>query len=293
MLEVSNNSSSIARGCWKKYEFNYIQNLQPKRNNLTLTLGTVMHQAKAEYFAGATESDVLKGICDTYDTYIADSVPEEAEDFLTDKYTAIGMWTYAPKDLTIFKQILPEMEFKVKLPGLRGVRYVGRVDGLVQLSKNDTWWVYELKTTGLSPRQFIGRCNTSPQVTGYVYALREMGYPVQGVLFEAYKRPLLRKRKTENADEFGYRIIGDYKENQDEKFVLHTEYRPDYRIEQWLEAEVELVRDIRRMRRGRCWYRNYDQCWNYNSLCPFAQICQMDKPDALTLEMFYEKKEVR
>lgn len=295
MLKISNTSCSIARGCWMKYYWHYIEKLEPIKKSTALTLGSIMHEAFEQYYSGATDSDTLNYIQKRYDEEIAKATDDTREYMETDKYTAMGMWAYYPhKDLTCFDKIDVEKEFSITLPNLRRVRFVGKVDGLVKM--NGKWWVREVKTTGLSPRQFIGRCACSDQATAYVYAMRRLGFPVQGVMYDCIKRPLLRKRTTETVDDFGKRIMADYRddlkkpESARKAYIRLNEFRPNYRIQQWQDSINRLVKAIRYRKRHDDWYRNMDQCWNYNSLCPYARVCHMETPDELTMKLFYTRR---
>jgi hypothetical protein len=222
--------------------------------------------------------------------------PFEREDVEISKYTAIGMWNYYPfKNLAEFDENDTEKEFNISFGNMRGIRFKGRVDGLVKL--NNQWWIREVKTSGLTPRQFSGRMNTSVQATGYVYAMKKLGYDVQGVMYDVIKKPLIRKRTTDSVDSYGQRIIEMYKNDNlrptvDREFYSrHLIYRSPLQLEQYVQDTEELIRDIRRHKKHGNWYRNLDQCWNYNTECPYARICFADKPDKLTMELYYEKKE--
>ena len=296
MLEISHSSTSIARGCWQKYYWHYIEGLKPKRTSNAMQLGSVIHEAFEGFYAGLDDSTVMDGIRAKYDNLIGETQDMGEQELLAlDSYTAQGMWgSYPHKDRSVFDSIECEKEFSITLPNLRKVRFVGRVDGLVKI--DGLWWVREMKTTGLSPRQFIGRCNTSMQASGYVYAMRKMGYPVQGVIYDVIKRPLLRKRQNERVEDFGKRIVIDYQEDakkpqQERKaYVQHTEYRPQYMIDQWVDSQVKLTSEIRYRRRKNDWFRNADQCWNFNSLCPYSKLCHVERADQLTKDAFFTKE---
>ena len=295
MLEISHNSASIARGCWKKFYWTYKEKLTPKARPIYFTTGEIIHDAFEQYHKLTPDPDVIKFIDQRYSELLTGCDPNQEEDLRLAKYTNIGMWMYWPwKDLSEFEEDFSEKEFKVTIPGLRGVRLVGRVDGLVKM--NGKWWIRELKTTGLTPNQFKGRMKTSYQVSGYVYAMRKLGFPVEGVMFEIIKKPLLRKRVNDSVDDFGRRIMSDYQndgnapENARKAFSRVFEYRSGLQMEQFVTDTKELVRDIRTRQRLNNWYRNPDYCWSFNSECQFCKICFMDKPDEMTLKVYYDRR---
>jgi hypothetical protein len=296
MLEVSNNARAIA-SCWKKYEFNYLQGLSPKKQSIDLSLGGIMHDAFDMSAKGATDSDVLNHIKTTFEGLGRVEELIDQEDITVAMYTAMGMWAHYPyKDLSGFSDYKSELEFKVPLGKKRGVRFVGRVDGL--LKEDGHWWVREYKTTGLTPRQFQGRMAKSGQVSGYIYALRKMGYDIKGVMVDMIKKPLLRKRVNDTGETFGQRIMNDYledrkvSEGERKAYLRHKEYRSDTQIEHWLRDMEMFVDDVRSRKKSNKWYRNYDNCWRYNKLCHYSLICDMATIDPLTVDMLFDKRAV-
>ena len=225
------------------------------------------------------------------DEQIANASINEQEDLEIIKWTALGMWVSFPrKDLTIFQETKSEKEFKVRLGNMRNVLFVGRSDRLIK--KDGLWWVGELKTTGLPLQGFKNRMSVSDQVTAYVYAWKKKGYPVNGVLFDIIRKPLLRKGVREDCTLFCQRIFDDYVSNPLKYHERHYEYRSDEDLNRWEKDTTLAVKNIRRIWKGD-YFRNPDACWNYNSECPYKKICFTDKPDQLTVDLYFEKKEVK
>jgi len=238
---------SIARGCWKKYYWNYVEGLKPKRKASALTLGGIFHEAHEMYFTGSTDSDALNCIKDRYDEQISNTFLDDQEYVITDQYTCMGMWAgYPYKNLGEFEDMHVEKEFKVSIPNLRGVRLVGKVDGLIK--KKGRWWVREIKTSGLTPNQFKGRIKNSYQVSGYVYAANKLGYDIAGVQYDVIKKPRLKKGVNETVHDFGRRIMQDYladskKPEADRKcYSRPNTYRNEDDITMYLDDTRKLVR---------------------------------------------------
>jgi len=287
-MQLSYSRIATARGCWKKYDFKYNQGLNPIVKPSALTLGKLIHEAFEKFYKGATDTECIQYISDEFDKAIGSAEMFDQEDLVIAKYTALGMWTYYPhKDLTEFEEIKSEYEFNVKVPGLRGVRYRGFIDGLNK--KDGYWFIRECKTTGLSQRQFEGRASTSGQGTGYVWAAKQDKYDVKGIMFDAIKKPQLRKGRHETMDDFGRRILQDYKERPDFYFKRVWSYRNEEQLELFHSDLVAFVRDLRSKNRTQRWHRNQDQCWNFNAECPYLKICFTKTPDPLVMELMYEK----
>jgi len=290
MITLSHNKSCVARSCWKKYDWRYNQKLTPIRKSTALTLGSSIHNAFDMYYNGFSVADVVKALVDSYDTEIANVGVEEQEDLIIARYTAIGMFAHFPfKDLSNFEEIQSEKKFSVKLGNLRGVRFEGRTDGLVK--KDGKWWVRELKTTGLNLRQFNQRINTSNQSTGYMYAMRKMGYDVVGTLYDYIKKPLLRKRVTENMHDFAKRIMADYQTKPDMYYGQIFSWRNQTEMDIWERDMVSLIRDMRWRKE---YPRNTDNCYMYNWECDYKKICFEEQPDPLMVKLYFrhEGKEV-
>jgi len=285
-LEISHSSCSMARQCPMKYYWKYIMGYKPILKPISMALGSIVHEAFDMYYKGFTSMETDKFIRDTMAQQIAEVSLPDQEDLQIVKYTALGMWNYYPnKNLSAYDEIKSEKEFKVKIDGMRNVLFVGKTDRLIKF--NGKWWIGELKTTGLPFSVFKNRMNVTDQVTAYTYAWRKLGYPVQGCLFDYIKKPLLRKGVNETCQDFSHRIFMDYKSRPKEYFNRHFEYRSDDDIKRWLKDTKTLIKTIRNIRKGIV-YRNPDSCWNYNAECPYKKICFTDKPDQLTLNLYFE-----
>ena len=288
ILEISNNSTSIYRSCPKKYYWNYIKGLKPYKKSSALTLGSIVHSAFDMYYNGFSDLEVLKYINDTSNENIAKASPEEEESLVIVKYTALAMWLSYPKDLSVFEEIKPEVEMKVEL--FPGVEVLLKIDGLVK--QNGKYWIRELKTTGMSFSQFENRCKSSPQCSLYTWAVRKSGIPVEGVIYDFIKKPLLRKRVNDTKDDFGKRIVDDMKTRPEFYFKRHYSYRSDEELELF-QADITLTaKDMLERFKSNEWYRNPDACWNFNSACQYMPICFAKKPDKLTMDIHYEQKPI-
>lgn len=287
-MDLSYSQTAVARSCWMKYKFQYVDGLRPIKIKPALTLGSAIHQAFEDHYNKIDSKEIVKKINNTFDSAISFASPEEKEPLILAKYTTLGMWLYYPYKNLDFEDMKPEVEFS--LPVSKSINYVGRVDGLVK--KNNKNWIREYKTTGLSMRQFEGRMQTSYQPTGYIWAMEEvMKEPIQGVMYECLKKPLLRKRVQEDAEDFGRRIMEDYSDEKKAKhyFSRHYTYRTPDDITRYKVDMAHLIAEICRRRDKNMWYRNTDACWSFNSECPYKKICFCDKPDKLTLELYFTR----
>ncbi len=272
-----------------KYKWYYIDGLKPVKKSSSLSLGTILHQAFEMFYNRFTILDVVKYISDTMNEEIAKASPTEIEDLTITKYTLVGMWLHCPFKLDGFTKIESEKEFRVRVPGTRGIVYVGKIDGLVTDIKGKIW-IRELKSTSLAFQMFEAKTRQSSQTTGYVWAMRQIGIPVVGIIYDYIKKPLLRKSVKEDMHQFGKRIIQDYKDRPDIYYKRHPSYRTTQDLALFEKDIRNVALDIRKKSKNNDWARNTDACWNYNQQCQYYPICFQDKPDALTLQLLYEQK---
>ena len=285
MLEISTNSASILRGCPMKYKWHYIDGYIPHKKSSALSLGSVIHAGFDMFYNRFTDAEIITYIKKTIDQELSKISPSEAEDYIIVKYTALGMWLNYPKDLTVFKEIKPEMEFRVEI--IPNNYFTGRIDGLV-VDMNGRMWVREFKTTSLSFSQFERRAKTSSQGTGYIWAMRKLGYPVVGIMYDFIKKTLLRKGVQDDAHSYGYKIMQDYKLRPDYYFKRHFSYRNEEELVLFEEDLIKVAKDIDQRSKSREWFRNQDQCWNFNSECPYLRICFQKVPDQLTIDLSFD-----
>jgi hypothetical protein len=289
-FKLSGTKISTAKGCWKKYFFRYVEHLKPIDVDVKLTIGKVIHQCFENVYKGASDTEQVTYINNTFQNEISKAEPADVEKFELARYTALGMWTYCPnKKPSEFQSIEPEKEFTVKVPHVRGVTFTGKLDGLIQY--DNSTFIREVKTTGLNEKQFVGRVRTSSQATGYVWAAKKLGYDPKGIMFDAIRKPLLKKRESDDMHSFGKRIVQDYKDRPDFYYQRTWTYRTQADLDIFERDLIHFVKTLRIVtRRGR-FYRNTDQCWNFNSECPYSKVCFQEQPDRLMLDLFFKRGE--
>ena len=284
-LKLSYSGASTFRSCRKKYYWRYIKGFYPVIPSLALSLGKILHEGFDAFYKGAGDREVYKLIETAFDKEMSKQEVTDQENILINKYTALGMWAnYPHKDLSEYTEVHSEEAFEIPL--CDGVVFVGKVDGRILQYSN--YWVRELKTTGLSKRQFEGRAKVSNQGTGYVYGLKQKGYDIKGIMYEYIKKQILRKGMTESVDMYGRRIIADYRNRPKFYYHRHLSYRTPIDMDNFKEDMTGVAKDILNCL---SYYRNTDSCWNFNSECPYAKICFTEKPDPLTLELYYTRRD--
>lgn len=286
-MKLSHSQISLAKSCWMKYKWKYEDKLNPVSKPVYYTIGSVIHEAFDSLAKGESDESCLNQIIKSFDNEISKSELSDQEALLIAKYNAIAIWKYNPFKTNTFKIVANEFEFDVKVKGLKDVTLSGRIDGVVL--DNGVHWCREFKTTGLSHEQFNARIQNSYQGTGYVYALNKLGYKVNGIMYDMIKKQYLRKKQDENADQFGKRIILDYQMRPDYYFKRMMTYRNPDHIDLFIEDIKGFVRDLRAKKKSGKFYRNPDNCFQFNSECPYRKICFSKDVEDLTLSLMFRR----
>ena len=290
MLELSHSSVSVYKSCPMRWKWRYQDGLKPKRTAPQLTLGQVLHKAFDLHFSNTPTHEILKFMTSRYNEEIPKASAEDHEQLILDHKTVLGMFLNYPNKNLNFDEIKSEMEFSTRIDNLRGVTFRGRVDGLVK--QQGVWWLREVKTTGSSIKQFEQRAQTSSQATGYISSMHKVtGLAIEGCMYDCIRKPLLRKRVSEDSQAFADRIYLDYQDRSKQKtyFTRYYTYRTPVDLKRWEDDMVNIVRQIRKSQRHDCFYRNTDNCYMYNSECPYKKICFQETPDPLVMELYYEQ----
>ena len=284
-IELSHSSIALAQSCWKKWYWKYVEKLTPLKQSDALTLGRFIHSAFDMHYSGFTKQEVVDWITKTADEEIAKAIPEDVESLTVIKYTVLGMWLFFPfQQYGTFANIKPEVSFRIK-PAY-ALYFRGRIDGLVDDGKK---WIRELKSTGLTFNQFERRSLISPQATDYTLAMKVLGHDVEGVMYDYIKKPLLRKRVNDTQETFGRRIMEDYRDRPEIYFNRHYVYRKDFELKRRLDLIINLGKEVRSRIRTNNFPRNMGSCFNFNAECPYAKICHCEKPDPLTVQVYFER----
>lgn len=290
MLEVSNFALSTFRTCPKRWYWNYIEQLKPRKQHASLTLGSIIHEAFDRYYKGETIGDVCQWISDEYRSKMGELPPEEQEHMYLDSKTALGMFLNFPFQQMKFDEIQSEREFE--LPLMKDVNFKGRIDGKVKYKGQ--WWVREVKTTGETKTMFENRASVSAQASGYVWAIETIDKDaVVGLIYDYIRKPRLYKKSSEDMYEYGQRIYLDYCDSSKRETYFHRyqTYRTPQDLDMWLSDARSTSKQIQGCIAANEYPRNTGSCWVFNQECPYRRICFEMKPDPMVLELLYDKED--
>ena len=292
VIDVSYSSSADYRTCNRKFYYRNVLKLEPKKLSSALSLGTVFHNCFDMLFQKKTKPEIHQYVAKFYEDAIRTSLDPSQQEWLSiDQYKVLGMWDNYPLNDMEFEKVEPEVSFRVKLDGLKGIYLKGRVDGLVV--RQGKYWIREVKTTSMKKGEFQKKASVSYQGSGYIYGVEKFrGIKIEGVVYDVVFKPALRRGVHETAGDFGERIYQDYcnPDRKDFYYLRFFTYRSAKEIEEFEKDMVLLARDLRTRTREGKWYRNTDRCYDFNKECDFRPICWTDKPDEGLMQSLYERK---
>jgi hypothetical protein len=189
----------IFKQCRQRWEFSspLRQNLEPITPVDPLFFGIAIHEGLGAYYDPTSPRSASFGMAtfaahlDTWEQENKDMVDDERKLWLTNmRELGRGMLSYyfswAAKN-DDFEVIEVEEEFEVEIPGLPGVGYTFRTDGLVK-DKHDRLWLLEHKTTA----QFADNSDwlmMDDQVGTYLWGLfQAKGYEIEGCIYNSLKK---------------------------------------------------------------------------------------------------------
>jgi len=293
------------RNCPRKYKNRYLDNLRPRERAEALSFGSVIHTAiELWYRSSNTESrlrDVLAYIDDAFENRLVDS------NLMVQWHLATAMFRgyaerYATED---FEVVEVEKEFvgEIRNPDTgrqsQTFRIAGKVDGIVRC--HDGLYLIEHKTASTVDASYLDKLWTDTQIALYCYYLRELGYPIVGVIYNVLLKSRLKQGKGETQEEYEVRHAELAAKNKSGKSTAkrqlpETDDEFQARLTEWysrpeafhrefiylsedrlamLQDEVwEITQQYLDARRRGKWLLNTSNCFSYQRPCEYLAYCQ-------------------
>lgn len=264
-LIVTNSSLTTFRACPRLYQLKYTDGYRPVDDSEDLELGSAMHVALESWW---TDGD--------YDRAAA-LLPLKLDGLQLAKATVLlaGYHHRWLDDRALYEVIALEAPFSFRIPGMRGVKCAGKIDGIVRKVADGTVWLVEHKTTGsdLAPGStYWQRLGMDSQISMYFDGARSLGYDVAGCLYDVIGKPKLRGKNGETPEQLGVRI-GEAIIAEPHRYYQRSEIvRFGNELD---EARADVIKTTRLLRTGHA-PRNVDSCYKYGAHkpCPFAAVCE-------------------
>ena len=293
------------RNCPRKYKNRYLDNLRPRERPDALSFGSVIHTAiELWYRSSDAESrlrDVLAYIDDAFENRVVDS------NQMVQWHLATAMIRgYAERYGTEeFEIVEVEKEFvgEIRNPDTgrqsQTFRIAGKVDGIVRC--HDGLYLLEHKTASTVDASYLDKLWTDTQIALYCYYLRELGYPIVGVIYNVLLKSRLKQGKGETQEEYEVRHAELAAKNKSGKSTAkrqmpETDDEFQQRLTEWysraeafhrefiylsedrlamLQDEVwEITQQYLDARRRGKWLLNTSNCFSYQRPCEYLAYCQ-------------------
>jgi hypothetical protein len=261
-------------------------------------IGSLLHVLFSRWLRGSTLDEMFHDFDMLYGEHTHSGTPQEERLAPGNVKRVMTHWWEAQalqaRDFTL---VCTEryLDAPLHLFGRDDITYYGTVDGLINW-KGDLW-LLEHKTTGNMDSEWEHRWAMSSQLQGYVWLLRQHGYPVRGAFVNG-----LELRKLPPWDGNGARKCTSHKVKYDECQALHVKHAwvgpltwSDRRIERWQADTTALARQLAHLReRINTWHdqglnatRMLGQyTWPGCGRCPYQVWCQAGRPvEGLTTMM--------
>ncbi|MFM9065114.1 MAG: RecB family exonuclease [Pirellula sp.] len=293
------------RNCPRKYKNRYIDNLRPRMKVESLSFGSVIHTAIELWYRSVNDANRLWKALD----FIDRSFPERAtdENQMASWHLARAMFTgyasrYATEDFTII-EVEKTFTGQIRNPdtGRCSQTFVmaGKADAIVQL--HDGMYLLEHKTAASIDGNYLDKLWTDTQIALYSYYLRELGYPIVGIIYnvllksrlkqspgetqeeyEARHAELAAKNKSgkstakrqmpETNEEFQGRLAAWY--SKPEAFHREFIYLSEERLAMLQDEVWEITQQYLDARRRGKWLLNTSSCFSYQRPCEYLSYCQ-------------------
>lgn len=248
-MKVSISRIKLFKACRRAYWLKYIQGLEPVQRADALEAGLTYHEKLEElYKSGSFDaSDLNKesAMVTAYQKYI---------------YPRFGV-----------RSVEEWFEF----PLGNDDKLIGRLDGLT-----DDGCIVEHKTTGAPiGEDYEYGLQWDEQILAYMLATgaRQMWYTI-------CRKPTLRQKKDESAEDFFQRMIDWYAEDTDSKIRLLYIIRTDEEVEDFRQSLLEIVWQMKAFAAERSFYRNPSYCTTWGRRCDYASVCLAYDPEADYIE---------
>lgn len=289
---ITNSMAGCFRSCARKCKFRYVDMRRPHTKSSPLYMGQLIHEALEKWLP-------------SHDGSLAQAHLEAAE--IEDEYTRAKLmammhgYHVAYRDDGV-EAVEIEKQFDIPLVNpatgraSRTWRVGGKVDAIVKWK--DKLWVMEHKTSSqdIEPGStYWQRLRLDSQVSTYFMAAKEMGYDVEGILYDVLwkpnKRPLMAtpedKRKylkdgrlhtSQREDDeqpvaYMARIMTDCAANPKRYYQRGIVLRGEVEQEEAAFDLWQTASMIHNSTKAGRWPRNPGNCFFFNSQCDYFDVC--------------------
>jgi len=271
VITLTHTTATQFRNCRRRWWYRNVKRLVPRYAGEARGIGYAVHK-------GIELGDVEAGVAALGDRPVFDQ--EDYDQLELARATVRAMLTGYFRRFEPLPNYRAEQKFNISIINpktrrpSRTFRLAGRVDGLCTIGGQE--FLVEYKTVSqLGPAQ-IGLLPMDGQVTAYMYALqRALGIRIAGAVYRFLRKPSIRRRQGETAEQFRERLVSDYLERPDWYFREELVYRSQEDLDRFEQELWDLTQDMLHARRRGLYYRNTSRCYDYGG-CEYLPLCRGD-----------------
>ena len=293
------------RNCPRKYKHRYLDCLRPREKAEALSFGHVIHGAIELWYQRVDDINrlwtVLEYIDQQYPERIGDDRQKTAWQLARAMFTGYAA-RYPGEDFEIV-EVEKSFTGEIRNPdtGRLSQTFVmsGKADAIVKLA--DGMYLLEHKTASTIDANYLDKLWTDTQIALYSFYLRQLGYPIVGVIYNVLLKTRLRQRAGETEGEYDIRRAELAAKNKSGKTTAkrqlpETDEEFQARLAEWyarpesfhreqvylsedrlamLQDEVwEITQQYLDARRRGKWLLNTSNCFSYQRPCEYLPYCQ-------------------
>jgi len=293
------------RNCPRKYKHRYIDCLRPREKAESLSFGSVIHSAIELWYRSAPDNNRLWTVLDFIDPQFPQRAGDDGQKATWN--LARAMFTgyasrYASEDFEIVEVELPFTgEIRNPDTGRPSQTFVmaGKADAIVK--RTDGMYLLEHKTASSIDANYLDKLWTDTQIALYSFYLRQIGYPIVGIIYNVLLKSRLKQKAGETEAEYEARRMELAAKNKsgrstakrqmpesDEEFqarlaewyarpeAFHREhiYLSEDRLAMLQEEVWEITQQYLDARRRGKWLLNTSNCFSFQRPCEYLPFCQ-------------------
>lgn len=293
------------RNCPRKYKHRYIDCLRPREKPDALSFGHVIHGAIELWYQRVDDANRLWTVLDFVDQQFPERIGDDRQKATWHLARAMITGYAARYDSEDFEIVEIEKPFtgEIRNPdtGRLSQTFVmaGKADAIVR--RPDGMYLLEHKTAATIDASYLDKLWTDTQIALYSFYLRQLGYPIVGVIYNVLLKTRLQQRAGETEAEYEARRAELAAKNKSGKSTAkrqlpETDEEFQARLAEWyarpeafhrehiflsedrlamLQDEVwEITQQFLDARRRGKWLLNTSNCFSYQRPCEYLAFCQ-------------------
>lgn len=301
---IRSSACGTAGTCLRKFLYDERLGIKPRSHESALVRGDYFHQFIAGLLGGESPDSVSAAVSKDLDSYkssliaaagkdgllpggtdVARACADADQDFLVGRAMALASWSLYPLDPKKWEILLIEEPFEVPVEGLKQP-LVGVFDAVIRKRGTSEVWIWDHKTTSVSPRLRASSASFSLQTAIYRIGLESMGFTdtdVVGCVHNIVRVPTIRYcDKDVNFDAYVERVRKWYVDEAAKKpgdppiIQSWTRFTGDPLSPQVLHRLKEQDRISRCVPNVDKFPQNEKSCFSYNRPCSYLDLCTSD-----------------